>query len=65
MSGGVCLYWNGDDGGERPDGWGRVLLHPHQPPHNIVLVAGPPVDVCVLEPAGHVTLGRGGEGRGI
>lgn len=56
----VCsasLNGNGDDGGQGPDRRRVVLLHPHQAPQNILLVAGPPVDVCVLEPAGDVALG--------
>lgn len=56
MPGQVSLYRNGDNGGERPDRRRVVLLDPHQPPQNILLVTGPPVDVCVLEPAGDVTL---------
>lgn len=55
-SGQISLDGNGDDGGERPDRGRVVLLNPHQPPQNILPVTGPPVDVCVLKPAGDVAL---------
>lgn len=55
-SGHISLDGNGDDGGERPNRGRIVLLNPHQPPQNILPVAGPPVDVRVLKPTGDVTL---------
>lgn len=45
-----------DDGGQLSDAWRVVLLHPHEPPQDVVEVAGPAEHVGVLQPAGDVAL---------
>lgn len=50
------LYGNGDDGGQLPYRRRVVLLHPHEPAHDVVSIPGPAEDVCVLEPGRNVAL---------
>ena len=55
--GGGLSDGDGDDGGQLSDGRGVVLLHPHQPPQDVVAVPRPGVHLGVLEPVGDVALG--------
>ena len=52
----VGLDGSGDDGGQRSEAGGVVLLHSHQPPDDVVQVARPAEHVSVLQPGGNVAL---------
>ena len=46
----------GNDGGQRSEAGGVVLLHSHQPPDDVFQVPGPAEHVRVLQPGGNVAL---------